>query len=459
MLRGLIIFIAVFSILCLSIPAFAEEPAEEKKEAETAPKEEEKGALSGFMDRYVHGTLEYKFFGQFFKVKQDKKQFLNELILKLDAKRNLGEKASLILKPVLRADNRHFTSGVIDKIKETDERRYYVNFKELYAVTRGESLDFHVGKKLYTWGKAEGYNPTDVINPHDYLDFPDREKIGVFSASVEYAIGDYALDAVYIPFFTPSRLPGDKNRWTGTSEDDISNITGVAGLPAGDIKPRELPVNNIGNSQLASRLRATLSGWDFALSYYHGFDSAPVVEERMVNLIRQFTPKFNEINSYGFSTATTFDKLEAHLEALYRDTANGRDDDFISYIAGGSYSWDELGVEAFEKVTLYFEYAAEKVTNRKDSASFYSSDAYTRPFKNAVLGSLNVKFNEDTEFGLGGNYNIDEYDHFIQPKLTHKFSDKLKLKTGLDILTGHKDTFWGKWRKNDRAFLNMTYYF
>lgn len=423
-------------------------------------KVKDKAKFHKFLEEYVKGSLEYKSFGYFHKAKQDSNMFSNEAILKFDAKYELGEKNSIVLKPVLRADDRHFTSAIVDDVQETDARRYYLNFKEAYFATRSKQLDLYLGKRIYSWGKAEGFNPTDDINPYDFLDFPDKEKIGVFSAAVEYSFGDYSLDAVYIPFFTPARMPERNNRWAGNIGDDLTATTGgLPALPSAELEARQLPPNTLGNSQVASRLKTTLKGWDFALTFYHGFDPIPSPAKETRNLIDYYIPKFNRINEYGFSAATTWDKLEAHAETSYRDTLSGNDDDFLAYIAGGSYSWDELGVDFLEKISLYLEYAGEEVINEKDNPKRYSSKAYSRPFQKSVLGSLNIKFNEDVEFAFGGNYNFDEFDRYMQPKLTYKFSDKLKLRAGMDILTGHKDTFWGKWRKNDRVFANLTWYF
>ncbi|MBI4824038.1 MAG: hypothetical protein HY805_07410 [Nitrospirae bacterium] len=369
----------------------------------------------------------------------------------------MGKGKSIVLKPLFRGDNRHFTQGVVDTAKEADERRYYVNFKEAYIAFRGEQADFYLGKRLYSWGKAEGFNPTDNINPYDFMDFLDREKLGVFSASVEYAIGESTVEVVLIPLFTPSRLPEQNNRWAGNVEDQVT-ITTVSQLPQADLRGREVPANTLENTQMAGRLKTTISGWDFALSIYHGMDSIPAAEEEVIAGTTYYTPKFNPINEYGFATATTFDKLELHAEVSHRDTLHGNDDDFIAYIAGGSYSWDELG-ELIEKLSLYFEYAGEGITLGKRNPNRHSSSSYSRPFKNSVLGSLVFKFNEDAEFQLGGSYNISDDDYYIQPKATYKFSDKLKLKAGFDILRGDRETFWGKWRKNDRFFAHLIWHF
>ena len=62
------------------------------------------------------------------------------------------------------------------------------------------------------------------------------------------------------------------------------------------------------------------------------------------------------------------------------------------------------------------------------------------------------------DFRVTGSYNIDEYDSYFQPKLTYKFSDRLILQAGFDIFSGDEDTFWGKWKDNDRIFSFIKYY-
>lgn len=456
-------FLSLILFFCPAFSSYAEEPAETEAQTEDKTEDKKEKTLGDFLMEFAKGSVEYKFFGQFHKVRQDRKQYLHELILNLDLKHEFreGSGKSIVLKPVFRADNRHFTQGVIDTAKETDERRYYVNFKEAYLALRGEKTDFYLGKKVYSWGKAEGFNPTDDINPYDFMDFLEREKIGVFSTSVEYAIGDSSVDVVFIPHFTPARLPGQNNRWSGNVEDQVtvSSTTTLPQLPQLEVRGRELPPNTPRNSQAGGRLKTTVSGWDFALSIYHGIDSIPVAEEEVIGITTYYTPRFNQVNEFGFATATTFDKLEVHAEASHRDTLHGNDDDFIAYIAGGSYSWDEFGLEFIEKVSLYFEYAGEEVTLGKRNPKRHSSSSYGRPFKNSVLGSLVFKFSEDADFQLGGSYNIDDYDYYLQPKATYKLSDRLKLKAGVDILRGDRETFWGKWRKNDRIFTHLIWHF
>ena len=47
----------------------------------------------------------------------------------------------------------------------------------------------------------------------------------------------------------------------------------------------------------------------------------------------------------------------------------------------------------------------------------------------------------------------------LQATFEHKFSDSLKLEIRADVLDGDKDSFWGKWRRNDRLAVSLFYYF
>lgn len=139
----------------------------------------------------------------------------------------------------------------------------------------------------------------------------------------------------------------------------------------------------------------------------------PVVEEGIIDSTRHYTPKYNRISNYGLAIATTFDKLEVHAEGAYRDAANGYDDDFLAYIIGGSYSWDDLGLEFIEKISLYFEFAGERITNAKNSRKRFGSTDYSRPLKRSVLGSLIFKFNEDVDLRIGGSVQIEGKDCLV----------------------------------------------
>ena len=58
--------------------------------------------------------------------------------------------------------------------------------------------------------------------------------------------------------------------------------------------------------------------------------------------------------------------------------------------------------------------------------------------------------------------NVDFYqgdDYFIQSQLVHDMTDNFEITVGLDIIGGPSDTFFGRFRDNDRVFVKLKYTF
>jgi hypothetical protein len=76
-------------------------------------------------------------------------------------------------------------------------------------------LTLDVGKQFIRWGKADIINPTDRFAPRDFLNVVDNEFIAVSGARAMIRIGERdTLDTVWVPRFTPSRIPLLSQRWT-----------------------------------------------------------------------------------------------------------------------------------------------------------------------------------------------------------------------------------------------------
>lgn len=410
----------------------------------------------------ITGSIEYKFFNHFHSAPQYSARFRNEGILKLDMDYDWRQ-VNINLTPEIYFTNWPLSAGMMDKFEERDKERYIANLKEGYAIYYGDNFNLSIGKKIYSWGKADGYNPTDSINPYDFLDVPDNEKIGVFSAALSYSFGNSYMDLVFIPTFTPSRLPDGDNRWAGNPGGDEQGETQGRQFNtiAYTLSDREIPGRQMENSQFAIRFGTTIRGWDLSLSYYDGFDSVAVVRKDIEDGEIYYTPIYSRIHKIGADFSTTFGKIEIHGEMAHRFTLWDRDDDFFQYIIGGNYSWDELPIvsEYMEQITLVLEYAGESVTEAKKDPNISGSAGYTRPFTNSILTKLIFKFSEEDKIEVGSAININDGDYILQPKWIHKITDSLKFETGVDILNGKDDSFFGKWSRNDRAFTFLTYLF
>jgi hypothetical protein len=424
---------------------------------------EEENPLTQWTKEHVKGSFRYKNFAHFKDTEPEQRTVRQEGILRLEVEQAFEERWRLFLMPQWKADTANYTAGGFHDFRDTYLRDSYFSIREGHLKYRGEDFDVTVGKQIYTWGTADGYNPTDNLNPRNYLDVPQREKLGTFSLSASYYPPDSSLTLVVIPLFTPSRLPVIHSRWIGnpnkrpTSANDPDALN--ADLPPGtSLKRREMPGKRLDKIQMGLRAKTTLSGWDLSLSYFDGYDTLPVV--RLVDTTAR--PRFNRMHVIGSDFSTTTGKLEYHGEFAWKTYDGGRATDILPFVIGGMYIWDEDWVKnlGLDQIQLNLEYAGEFTLHQRDNRQYRETGIFTRPFQNSILSRVAFKFDENNELHVSASGNFHHHNNsYLQPKFVHKYSDSVKIEGGWEVFWGPQNSFWGKWRRNDRTFLFMTYLF
>lgn len=84
---------------------------------------------------------------------------------------------------------------------------------ELYLDAKLGRVDLRVGKQQIRWGRADGFNPTDNLIPYDYLDTFSDVRVAVPALKTDIYLAQTNLEFVWIPFYTPTRLPLLGQRW------------------------------------------------------------------------------------------------------------------------------------------------------------------------------------------------------------------------------------------------------
>jgi len=408
----------------------------------------------------IKGTLTNKLAVYPDTTPNDDRHVQDEGILEVEWARRLTPWADLKLVGEVRKDNDSFDEGVNLQIPETSLHRSIVYLKEAVARFAHGAYEVSVGKQIFTWGAAEGFNPMDNLNAYDYLDPLDSQKLGAWSVAARATFGPANLLFVIVPVFTPSRLPLTDSRWTPIPPPGVGGVA----------EPRELPPNNASSMQYGARLRATLAGWDLGLTYYDGFDATPVYRMGTVDIggtsVQTLTPVFTRIHAPGFDFSTTFKKIEVHGEGVLRlVSSNGRDNRF-QWIGGVTYTWD-IGHRWLDQVSALFEYAREATLGRVDSsiAPFGASGEVgdllaPNAFRNAPFGRVLFKVDEDTQVRLLALADLqNQASGYAQVRLTQRLTDRAQLQASYDILWGAPNTFWGRWARNDRFFLVLRTYF
>jgi len=385
----------------------------------------------------------------------------------------LGERLQYLVVPQVRFDSADKTAFDAEFLEDSLQRPAFT-VHEAYAAWYGDVYEIAAGKKIFTWGVGDGYKPTDNINPSDSLDVPTAEKIGVPALSL-YRYGETVnVDFVFVPFFTPSRVPEKiDNRWAVLDTSGLDRVNQIYGqYPTVVDAGRDLPSKSLENAQYALKLGSStlLTGWDLAASYYRGFYPIGVLESRVIPpglsggvmtpprlIVKKMYPKCQE---FGGSFSTASGDWEFHGEAAFHLTDDEEMDiDYWEYIAGFNYTFPETFTDHLEKIMATVEYAGLSVTRDRPEDSRFSDAGFGRGLTNSVLGRVTFKFSEDTQFEVAGAYNFDDGDYTAEAVLMHKAFDRITVETGYQLFEGPEGSFFGEWNDNDRLFIIGTCHF
>ena len=100
-----------------------------------------------------------------------------------------------------------------------------LGLREAYLDIYFNSIDIRVGKQQIIWGKADGVFITDIVSPKDLREFllPDFDeiRIGITAVKADYYLGNNTVELVWIPVFTPTRMPEENSIWSVTPDFPI----------------------------------------------------------------------------------------------------------------------------------------------------------------------------------------------------------------------------------------------
>lgn len=159
-----------------------------------------------------------------------------------------------------------------------------LNIREAFFEVRGflsDNVDLKLGRQLISWGTADYFNPTSMLNPFDLedaLDFGRRN--GSFALNLTWFLNsDWSLQGVYIPFFSPGNLP--LGAFAGVFD---ARFELPEGLQLGRFETSvELPAHNLSEgATLGFRLKGLVGQTDISLSYIYGREFLPFAHRAII---------------------------------------------------------------------------------------------------------------------------------------------------------------------------------
>lgn len=383
----------------------------------------------------------------------------------------------------MNVDLRHDPTGVFD---ETDDLE--LRLREAYGGFYTQYVSFEVGKRIFSWGMADEFNPTDLLNPEDMrwvvtFDKAQR-KLGVYSGNLTLSYGDFSLQGVYAPVFEPTLLPAADSDWLPWQLGLFYGV--IDAFPDYvDFQERHTPDMDLSNSNRAARFRGLVGPVDFSLVWFDGFDPLPVFNAKIdmdVNGILQgskplmIREAYQRYQAYGGSMAFTAGSFSFRGEGAYytdRQYNNGLDpslllidsvvEAFPALLGLRDFQWHSEspsysavgGVDWREGTTIYanVQYAHTQILD-------YDSENIYEEFEGLVTGKLQTMWlEEDLEVGFDSAYNVFHADWFAKPYVAYNFTVDLRTELGVRVFGGDPETQLGNFDDNDFGYLNVRYNF
>ena len=304
------------------------------------------------------------------------------------------------------------------------------------TLTRG-GVTVDAGKQFLRWGKTDIVTPTDRFAPRDFLNVIDSEFLPVTGVRLVVQRGADAFEAAWVPYLTPSRTPLLDQRWTVRPES------------AGPLVLRDATAGPPDGAQLGVRWSHTGAGYEFAASYYDGFNHLPVLESRpgptpsTLDVLKVFP----EIRSYGLDAAVPTRWFTIKGEAAWFTTTTARADEYLLYVLQIERQTGEW--------SLVGGYAGEAVTARRSPQTFAPDRGLTRSLVGRASYTIDANRSVTVESAVRQNgdaaYGKFEYSQARGAHWRTTFT--------ATAIGGRAGDFLGQYRRNSHLTLAVRYSF
>jgi hypothetical protein len=338
----------------------------------------------------------------------------------------------------LRTDSWDQTDGELQPdFRDRGVLRPTVSIRRLSANINRGGLNLDLGKQFIRWGKTDILVPTDRFAPRDFLEVTNDEFLAVTGARLVYEASPHTFDLIWIPWFTPSRVPLPGGRWFPVPEvPDLPSVTsGAADFPAG--------------SQLGARWSVVSDRYEFSLSIYNGFNHLPtVVPEIRVDPVQvELVRVYPAMRMYGGDVVIPLRWLTVKGEAGYFENADQRTDEYVLYVVQVERQTGEW--------VLVGGYAGEAITERRTSLSF----APDRGLTHAFVGRAAYTIDPNRSIAFDGAQRDNGDGTWVRVEYSQAWRAHWRGTVSGTLIRGKNTDFLGQYDRNSHIALGLRYSF
>lgn len=326
---------------------------------------------------------------------------------------------------------------------EYDKKNTYLNVREAYVKYYAGNVSISMGKQIIVWGRADGYNPTNMLSLQDMLSRSaneDDKRFGNWMLTTSYRVGVFNFEGVWIPVYESWRIPFD------IMGQKFSTPFNQPNYPNFDIK----------NSSYALRINMLGSKIDGSISYFGGYNPKPAIDGELKNSIPNIQPTTYKINMVGADFQTTIGKFGLRGEFAYTQPISNSEFEYLpnsdlQWVIGSDRTWGNFMVnvqylgrwvanfkqlEQPNDLSKMFSYILEK-QNRMFNSQQHNA---THSFSTRLSQKL---FQETLDISAFGMYNITTKEFMIRPKISYFITDDMDLSVGMEYFYGDDETLYG----------------
>ena len=224
-----------------------------------------------------------------------------------------------------RTDTHHQVAREWDlDVDGRETQRPALSMRRMSATFHRGKFTTEIGRQFIRWGKADILNPTDRFAPKDFLSsVVDTDFLGVNAVRTTYEAGSNTIDAVWQPWFTPSRTPLVNQRW--------------AQVPAqvADFSIKDNGACYPGGSQYGVRWNHLARAFEYSLSYFEGRQNLPSFDATLVPslqptiAVQRYYP---QLRLYGGDAAVPLTWFTVKGEAAYLTSSTPGAEEYVLYV-------------------------------------------------------------------------------------------------------------------------------
>lgn len=344
---------------------------------------------------------------------------------------------------------------------------FSIRLGRAYVTAYLGSVDLTVGNQVVSWGSTDVMNPVDVVNPLDLSNpvrDPTSQNLAVPMIRVVGHPDGMKVDAVVIPVFVPSVIPGE--RWQPAPVlpgDDLPPGVAIVGVHDPHSALPEFSVKNVQFGVRATVDVPVGDGADISAMLFRGFRHLPTAgfvplptgEPGQLTILPLLT--YDHIIVIGTDFSAAVGQFVLRGEAAYTLASAAE-----SVSTGAGELPAPVGQSTLEAV-------AGIETNFPGGGPFVSLQAiYAHAFENDDTPShngfstaliANHELTGRTQLQFAWLHAWHDGSGAVRPGVTHKLADALNLTAQAAIFYGGDASDYGAWRENSQLSLGLDFSF